>query len=205
MQGMPGAEIGTGAERQSARGGFINISRWVSSSQNAPGGEIPIRGTRRPVFPESSTIVSAMTEKICIVCGKKYEARRVMQKYCSVACRRYANRRDGIVAREWEEGGEELRRFQCVRCGEVVRVTSPRDCRTKFCSRHCERLYWKHSHGVEAKLVCREFDCKECGKHVVIEDPHDSRRLFCSNACGLKWVAKQRSAKLKEAAKAKDE
>lgn len=143
-----------------------------------------------------------MTERECIVCGNKFEVKRATQKYCSAACRRYANRRDGVVEREWESEGEEIRRFECVRCGEVVRVTSLRDCRTKFCSRHCERLYWKHSRKVSSKLVAREFDCKECGRHITVADPHDGRRMFCSSECAAKWVKEHRSGQTKKSKEA---
>lgn len=134
-----------------------------------------------------------MTEKPCAVCGTLFTVRRVTQKYCSPACRRRANRTDGIVARDaWESEGKEIRHFACIRCGTVVRVTSTDDHRTKFCSRRCEKLYWKHSHKVEAKLVEREFKCSECGRLVVVTDPKDLRQRFCSGACATKYFSHHR-------------
>ena len=83
-------------------------------------------------------------KKLCAQCGKPFTADRRNQRYCSEACRRLAYRRH--PRREEDEGGGPvLRTFLCARCGRVVRVTSPDDHRKKFCSSHCERLYWKHS------------------------------------------------------------
>lgn len=57
-----------------------------------------------------------------------------------------------VTAKQYTGGGTEgplyvsvIREFTCLRCGKHVRVTDGRDCRTKFCSQHCEKLYWKHS------------------------------------------------------------
>ncbi len=83
-------------------------------------------------------------KKVCAQCGKPFTADRRNQRYCSEACRRLAYRRH--PRREEDEGdGPVLRTFLCARCGRVVRVTSPDDHRKKFCSSHCERLFWKHS------------------------------------------------------------
>ncbi len=40
--------------------------------------------------------------------------------------------------------GAVLRFFTCARCGRVILVTDENDRRRKFCSPHCERMYWKH-------------------------------------------------------------
>ena len=97
-------------------------------------------------------------EAVCPVCGKAFTADRSTQRYCSAACRRYAYRhRDRYAYRHRDEAppsqravGKTLRSFRCIRCGKQVVVTQGADKRRKFCSPHCERLYWKHSKNVES-------------------------------------------------------
>ena len=87
--------------------------------------------------------------------------------------------------------------FTCLRCGKHVRVTDGRDCRTKFCSQHCEKLYWKHSKKVFSVVMHREFTCRECGKVVVVTEPKDRRRSFCSDECRKRWFNQRRSVSYK--------
>ena len=99
------------------------------------------------------------------------------------------------------------REFDCKRCGRHVRVESRGDHRTKFCSKLCERRYWRHSgrkpHGEAASAndwwnpwpsrwtletpFPREFACRECGCTVEIEDRYDHRTVFCSRHCCQRW------------------
>lgn len=37
-----------------------------------------------------------------------------------------------------------LRQFHCEKCRVLVTIKSIKDKRKKFCSPHCEKLYWKH-------------------------------------------------------------
>lgn len=90
-----------------------------------------------------------------------------------------------------------IREFTCLRCGKHVRVTDDRDCRTKFCSQHCEKLYWKHSQKVSSVVMHREFTCRECGKVVVVTEPKDRRRSFCSDECRKRWFNQRRSVSYK--------
>lgn len=131
-------------------------------------------------------------ERACIVCGTLYKPVRRAQKYCSAACRRYAGKHD-IEERKEDTDAPAIRTFHCVRCGKLVRVTSTDDHRMKFCSKRCDKLYWKHSRAVEPVFVSREFDCRECGRHVRVENPLDLRVAFCSLACGRKWNVAQRN------------
>lgn len=122
---------------------------------------------------------------ICVICGKKFEACRSTQKYCSAACRRYANRHGGNDHAEFPVPVEKpvIREFRCLKCGKIVYVTEPEDCRLKFCSQRCEKAYWKHSKRVRPLTVYREFCCRKCGKPVVVTDPKDRRTVFCSQYC----------------------
>ena len=129
----------------------------------------------------------------CAVCGKEFTPTRITQRYCSYTCRRYANHHginDNRV--EGPACAPTIREFTCLQCGKQVRVTNPRDCRTKFCSQHCEKLYWKHPEHVSSVLVHREFTCRECGKVVIVNTPKDRRRSFCSDTCRRRWFNKQR-------------
>ena len=86
--------------------------------------------------------------KICPVCHESFEVKSTRRIYCSVRCRKlhhkevYYDRERPIPI--YEVGDKVLRTFVCRKCGLLVMVTSKTDKRTKFCSPHCERLYWKH-------------------------------------------------------------
>ena len=86
-------------------------------------------------------------EAICPVCGKHFTAGRRTQRYCSTACRKYDYRKRPREAEAVPDGAPVIRSFRCLRCGALVSVTDPSDRRKKFCSSHCERLYWKHRRG----------------------------------------------------------
>lgn len=83
-------------------------------------------------------------KKICEMCGKPFTTTRPYKRFCSEGCRRLAYRKRPKPYEE-ETDGPVLRSFVCARCGRLVNVTSAFDRRKKFCSSHCERLYWKHS------------------------------------------------------------
>lgn len=120
---------------------------------------------------------------ICPVCGKEFEAGRVTQKYCSAYCRRYAHRHGVNDHGRSSRKKEALRIFRCLKCGRLVRVTETSDRRTKFCSAHCERLYWKHSKGTPSQTIRHSFICRGCGMLVEVTDPRDRRMAYCSAAC----------------------
>ncbi len=126
----------------------------------------------------------------CPVCGRTFTPIRSVQKYCSIACRRYANRHGANDVRgAMPAAAPVIREFHCLKCGEIVRVTNPSDGRMKFCSQRCEKLYWKHSKKVKAEAVYRQFHCRECGTEVVVTDPLDRRRIFCSRQCRIRWFS----------------
>ncbi len=142
----------------------------------------------------------------CPVCGTEFTPRRPKQKYCCYECQRYANRHGANDIRPLPSPfAPVIREFQCLKCGTVVRVTDPSDGRMKFCSQHCEKLYWKHSKKVKAQSVHREFFCRLCGKKVEVTDPLDRRRVFCSKECQKKWtgLSAKRKQEILEAAQQK--
>ena len=132
---------------------------------------------------------------VCPVCGKLFTAGRITQKYCSAACRRYAVRH-GMIGHDAAGQHESIMRtFHCLRCGVLVTVKSPTDRRIKFCSAHCERLYWKHSkhsNRVKSVAVTRAFHCRQCGALVEVTDAADRRTAFCSAACRIRWTSLHR-------------
>ena len=134
-------------------------------------------------------------ETVCACCGRSFIAHQRTQRFCSEACRSRAYRKQpGRPAHEVGQGAV-LRVFTCARCGKLVKVTSLYDRRKKFCSSHCERLYWKHSGDTHLKEVCRTFRCRQCGKAVTITDPHSRRRVFCSDLCRITWQREQHHRK----------
>ncbi|WP_301859962.1 hypothetical protein [uncultured Megasphaera sp.] len=133
---------------------------------------------------------------ICPICGKEFTPRRSIQKYCSYECRRYANRHGANDVRpEKSSTAPVIREFRCLKCKKLVKVRDRSDGRMKFCSQHCEKLYWKHSKKVKAATVYREFTCKECGKVVAVTDPLDRRRIFCCRQCRIRWFSRRSAEK----------
>ncbi len=140
---------------------------------------------------------------ICEVCGKEFIKRHARQKYCGPSCARYANRHKQIIRIE-DPDAPVIRTFTCRRCGEEVRVTDPNDKRLKFCSQHCEKLFWKHPEKVQAVFVAREFHCKGCGKLVEVTSAFDRRHAFCSKECQIRYNCKVLAQKLAEKRKQRE-
>ena len=137
-------------------------------------------------------------ETVCACCGRPFTAHRRTQRFCSEACRRKAYRKQpGRPAHEVGQGAV-LRVFTCARCGRLVLVTDGNDHRRKFCSSHCERMYWKHKKNVPPKEVHRTFVCRQCGKTVTVTDPRARRRVFCSEACRLAWLKARQRGNLRD-------
>ena len=122
-------------------------------------------------------------------------ADRSTHRYCSAVCRRYAyrHRHEDETPPSQRAGGKVLRSFRCIRCGKQVVVTQGADKRRKFCSPHCERLYWKHSKNVESQPVQHAFRCRNCGVLVEIRDAKDRRTAFCSADCRKQWFSLHRN------------
>ena len=131
-------------------------------------------------------------QAVCAVCGKEFIADRMTQKYCRSYCRRYAHRHGANNHRRASQAKDALRIFRCLKCGKLVRVTETTDRRVKFCSAHCERLYWKHSKKVRSAVSQRTFPCRNCGVIVEVTDAKDRRTAFCSPSCREKWFAQRR-------------
>lgn len=78
---------------------------------------------------------------ICKQCGESFSPRTVVQKFCSQrCCQRYHNTHD--MRRE-----RQSITFSCAKCGKVVVTETDRarpDMRTRFCSRQCEHMFWRH-------------------------------------------------------------
>ena len=134
---------------------------------------------------------------LCPVCGKEFTAIRVTQRFCSTSCRLWSYRHNPRSNESTLNREKVIRTFQCLKCGRIVYVADPADRRTKFCSSHCERLYWKHSEKVRPKAVNRTFRCRQCGKVVHVTEPKDRRTAFCSDDCRNLWVYLERRRQYK--------
>ena len=66
-------------------------------------------------------------------------------------------------------------------------MTDPRDMRSKFCSVHCEKLYWKHRKKTAPEAGSYTFRCKQCGALVTVTEARDRRTVFCSEECRKRW------------------
>ena len=103
---------------------------------------------RKSISIISKTRVVICMKKVCPVCHKVFETSGNYQLYCSVRCRKihhkevYYDRTRPIP--QYVVGDKVLREFRCNKCHKLVLVTSEKDRRRKFCSPHCEKLYWKH-------------------------------------------------------------
>ena len=78
----------------------------------------------------------------CPICGKEFEPSCGFQKYCSYQCMHTAH---NMHARgKFDYPPREPFEFDCGHCGKHV-VTAPfNDKRSRFCSKKCEKRYWRH-------------------------------------------------------------
>ncbi len=87
-------------------------------------------------------------KKICPVCLNTFETIYTFQKYCCIHCRKihykkiYYNK--PRIISNIEDNEPISKQFYCKKCHILVTVTNIKDRRKKFCSPHCEKLYWKH-------------------------------------------------------------
>lgn len=73
----------------------------------------------------------------CRVCGTEFTP-TLNQLYCSKRCRQWINNN------RREDTGYPSIRFSCAKCGRIVITDGKKDKRSRFCSRECERKYWRH-------------------------------------------------------------
>lgn len=73
----------------------------------------------------------------CLNCGVEFEPVTVVQKYCCTEC--------GVQYRKNHEIENLPIEFDCAHCQTHVVTEGGKDRRTRFCSKKCEKLYWKHS------------------------------------------------------------
>lgn len=77
----------------------------------------------------------------CLNCGEEFTPQAVNQKYCCVSCqRKYIRTHD--MDKEYPSIT-----FTCARCGKtVVTEGGTKDKRTRFCSKSCEKKFWRKPH-----------------------------------------------------------
>lgn len=81
-----------------------------------------------------------MISKKCWCCGKPITPRAFVthQLFCSDSCRREYKAKG--MTQQFFDPIE----FDCSQCGRRIRVETPDDKRTRFCSASCEKKYWRH-------------------------------------------------------------
>ncbi len=80
--------------------------------------------------------------KICLNCGCKFEEKSVLQLYCCSKC--------GKEYRKTHDINENYKKrtFICKNCGcKVTTKGNVSDKRRIFCSKDCEKQYYKHKKG----------------------------------------------------------
>ncbi len=112
---------------------------------------------------------SAHAHGKCPVCGKEftYYVKNRSGRYCSIACRAIAQRKDG---------GKKT--IKCAHCGKEVikkKGTWPRS--KRWCSWRC--------YNADRKAQYVEKVCKECGKVFSVKKSMENRYKVCSRACRL--------------------
>lgn len=83
--------------------------------------------------------------RICQECGKTYEARTVIQRYCSKRCNVKASQRR---AKEGLVSVYPSVTFECAntKYHRIVVTDGFRDKRTRFCCQTCEKVFWRHQY-----------------------------------------------------------
>ena len=80
---------------------------------------------------------------ICLNCGERFSAGSVHSLYCSPECGYEYRKKHSKVERD--KLLHPSITFTCAKCGkQVVTEEGSKDKRTRFCSKSCERAYWKH-------------------------------------------------------------
>jgi len=119
----------------------------------------------------------AKTERICLVCGKKYFSSNLncTSKFCSSACKsRY---------KYYNSPNNEIRKCEC--CGKEFSV--PKTFNNRFCSKSCSTTFNNKKKAVE-KI------CPICGKKFTLKYP-SVRQSCCSRECGMKFAHNNRKNK----------
>ena len=77
----------------------------------------------------------------CLNCGKEFTALSVNQMYCCEKCGVQYRRKHSV-----DEFYPQIT-FRCSQCGRLVQTEGGvKDKRTRFCSRECEKKFWKRPH-----------------------------------------------------------
>ena len=111
---------------------------------------------------------------ICAHCGKKFQASRPCQKYCSRKCHARASSRrqnDRLTASRRAKRGK----FVCVVCGAEF---TAKNTLAKYCSKRCASTADRRRHGIGVEHT---RTCPTCGKTFTTIS---RAQKFCSTACG---------------------
>lgn len=122
----------------------------------------------------------------CRQCGKEFVPRSPSQLYCCPAC--------GRLWRKEHKGEpkpeQPVRTFVCANphCHKEVTTAGGTDKRTRFCSKRCEKYYWRHyyakpaQHSYSADELKRT--CPWCRQEFTASIP---TQIFCCKSCAGKY------------------
>lgn len=86
---------------------------------------------------------------ICPICRKDFVSSVPFRIYCSREC--YVFARDHLSKEERLSFRRKLPKFNCRFCGKSV-VPGENDRRFVFCSRECEKKWWRHPHDYKSGM-----------------------------------------------------
>lgn len=107
--------------------------------------------------------------KICPICGVKFETRYKNQVYCSKLCACKSNNIRGLkyIKRVHHEPKA------CAECGKEF---IPKNIKSKFCCKECKRVYYAK----QPKKGFAPKKCEYCGKEFI---PNSSSGKYCCEKC----------------------
>jgi hypothetical protein len=132
------------------------------------GGESNVRSYDN--LPKGSIVLNK--ERTCnnLKCHKKFIARRVSQKYCSIYCN--PGRSDNKLSEK--------------QCQECKFMFQPIRSWIRFCSRRCSRIYLVKTNGQYGNINSIKRNCQMCFTEFIVKY-HTNR--FCSPSCGGKYYS----------------
>lgn len=120
-----------------------------------------------------------MTEKECVICGKRFMARMETQKVCGDECRAEKDRRESRARMQKLREHKEQEEIACVSCGKVFK---PKNSVQKYCSPAClieaDKLRRKKTKAAAEERQKAGRVCPACGKRFT---EYHGKQKVCGN------------------------
>ncbi len=102
----------------------------------------------------------------CLNCGEEFSPMTVTQKYCCQKCgNQYRHKHKGRMDELYPSIV-----FTCSCCGRTVETEGgTSDRRTRFCSRSCEKKFWRHRDKVEHEGMSGRTNFHSFGEYASYE------------------------------------